>query len=108
MYDERCLICLSYCKTKFNDILNHDQKKNYIKKCECDFFIHRDCFNSWNSYHTKCIICHKKFNCAKTKQNICIVKGIFRLFTFCLQLVVVFFFTLVSLIIMIICLRHRQ
>ena len=47
-----CFICLETCKKPGVLDLN----------CECDYIVHKKCFDKWYMIQKNCIICHKKCN----------------------------------------------
>jgi hypothetical protein len=55
-----CLICLETCETPGTLDLN----------CDCNYIVHKDCFDKWYRINKKCIICHKKCNSIKKHDTI--------------------------------------
>ena len=47
-----CFICLDSCKTP--GVLDH--------YCECNYIVHKVCFDKWYKIKKSCIICHEKCN----------------------------------------------
>lgn len=47
-----CFICLETCKNPGKLDLN----------CECNYIVHKKCFNKWHRMHKTCIICHENCN----------------------------------------------
>jgi hypothetical protein len=46
-----CLVCLE------NSDINIKSISNLIKKCECNFWIHKECINAWIIKEPVCPIC---------------------------------------------------
>lgn len=52
-----CFICLETCK-----------KPGVLDlKCECDYIVHKNCFDKWYKIKKTCIICHEE--CHPIKKN---------------------------------------
>jgi hypothetical protein len=61
-----CSICLEKYLEDSNDpainINNVLKNNNIIKKCNCSYVVHNECFYNWFKNNQSCIICRKKLN----------------------------------------------
>jgi hypothetical protein len=64
---EECGICLEKYYGLTNDkTYNIDyiiaNNYNVIKPCNCEYIVHKECFNEWFNRNASCIICRKKMH----------------------------------------------
>jgi len=69
MYDNQlCFICLETCK-----------KPGVLDlTCDCDYIVHKICFDKWYKRSETCIICHEKCNSIKKNGTIMLRRNITR------------------------------
>ena len=72
---QECVICLE--KENKSNTLQHIDKYMYNKACECNYYIHENCFYTWSSSHyynrnnnkMNCLICNSLGNIFVDKYN---------------------------------------
>ncbi len=56
--NKECFICME--NTNNHMIIELIKIKTYIKYCQCNAYVHMNCFDKWINIKSKCPICRKK------------------------------------------------